>query len=104
MHCNWNMKSNVGNNVVIFRIKIYLPGFLEYKAEPVWYSALSASDVPYLNTFNCLSSLDLNILRVVAATVNSESEFQSCPILWLNTFLLQDHSGSVSVLSICYQL
>ena len=27
------------------------------------------------------------MLRVVAATVISEGEFQSCTVLWLNTFL-----------------
>ena len=48
----------------------------EYKAEPVRYSAFHAHGVPYFSACHCLSSLDLNILRVVAATVHSESEFQ----------------------------
>ena len=59
----------------------------EYKAEPVGYSALHAYGAPYFNTCHCLSSLYFNILRVVAATVPSESELQSWTILWLNTSL-----------------
>jgi len=59
----------------------------EDKAEPVWYSALYAYSATYLIACHCLSSLVLNILKVVVATVPPESEFQSWTILWLNTFL-----------------
>ena len=58
----------------------------EYKTEPVWYSTLSTYGATYIIACHCLSSLDLKILRVVAATVISESEFESYTILWLNGF------------------
>ena len=68
--------------IMWIRIKQHGYQNTEYKAEPVWYSALYA-----YSACHCLSRLVLNILRVVAATVPSESEFQSWTILWLNTFL-----------------
>ena len=52
----------------------------EYKAEPVWHSALSACGAKYLIASHGLSSLDFKILRVVAAAVISESDFQSCTL------------------------
>jgi len=53
----------------------------------VWYSALYGYSAIYLLACYCLSGLVLNILRVVAATVPSESEFQSWTFVWLNMFL-----------------
>ena len=44
----------------------------KYKTEPVGYSALHAYGAPYFSACHCLSSLDLNILRVVTATVPSQ--------------------------------
>ena len=58
----------------------------EYKADSVWYSALYSYSATYLIAYHCLPILVLNILRVVATTVPSESEFQSWTILWLNMF------------------
>jgi len=53
------------------------PIVLKEMAAPVWYSAFYAYTATYLIACPCLSSLVLNIMRVVASTVPSESEFLS---------------------------
>ena len=73
--------------IMWIRIKQHGYQNMEYKAEPVWYSALHGYAATYLIACHCLSSLVLNILRVVSVTIHSESEFESWTILWLNTFL-----------------
>ena len=50
---------------------------------PVYYSDLVAYGSMYYMVYHSLSSLVLNILRVVAHTVASESLFQSLAIRWL---------------------
>ena len=90
--------------VLLCYMNVYIPGYqnTEYKAAVVWYYALSTCGATYLIVCHCLSRLDLKILRVVAATGIPESEFQSCSILWLNTFLwISSLLWNISSLSWC---
>ena len=84
-----------------------VPGYLDTKIRNI---RLSLSAIPlfplcgatYLIACHCLSSLDLKILSVVAATVISENEFQSCTIVWLNTlFWISSVLWRISSLSLC---
>ena len=69
---------------------------MEYKAEPVWYSALYTYIAIYLIACHCLSSLILNILRVVAATIPSENELQCWTFLWLTMHVLTNLKATVT--------